>query len=99
MFYRLLFSDSDYQKIASESPLIWNNWEIKTRSFGDSEIINELFSDLENAQGLEKLNTYYASIPFVKINPDVKSLFDFQYEDFELVGYDPHPHIKAEVSV
>ena len=35
----------------------------------------------------------------VNINPDVKSLFDFQYEDFELVGYDPHPHIKAEVSV
>ena len=38
-------------------------------------------------------------LPQMKINPDVKSLFDFQYEDFELVGYDPHPHIKAEVSV
>jgi len=38
-------------------------------------------------------------LPTMKINPDVKSLFDFQYEDFELVGYDPHPHIKAEVSV
>ena len=38
-------------------------------------------------------------LPIMKINPDVKSLFDFQYEDFELVGYDPHPHIKAEVSV
>jgi thymidylate synthase len=33
------------------------------------------------------------------INPDVKNLFDFKFEDFELVGYDPHPHIKAEVSV
>jgi thymidylate synthase len=38
-------------------------------------------------------------LPTMKLNPDVKSLFDFQYEDFELVGYDPHPHIKAEVSV
>ena len=38
-------------------------------------------------------------LPQMKLNPEVKSLFDFQYEDFELVGYDPHPHIKAEVSV
>ena len=38
-------------------------------------------------------------LPTMKINPDVKNLFDFHYEDFELVGYDPHPHIKAEVSV
>lgn len=38
-------------------------------------------------------------LPKMKINPDVKSIFDFQYEDFELVGYDPHPHIKATVSV
>ena len=38
-------------------------------------------------------------LPVMKINPDVKNIFDFQYEDFELVGYDPHPHIKAEVSV
>lgn len=38
-------------------------------------------------------------LPTMNINPDVKSIFDFQYEDFELVGYDPHPHIKAEVSV
>ena len=38
-------------------------------------------------------------LPTMRINPDVKSIFDFQFEDFELVGYDPHPHIKAEVSV
>ena len=38
-------------------------------------------------------------LPVMKINPDVKSIFDFHYDDFELVGYDPHPHIKAEVSV
>jgi thymidylate synthase len=38
-------------------------------------------------------------LPVMKINPDVKDIFSFRYEDFELVGYDPHPHIKAEVSV
>ena len=38
-------------------------------------------------------------LPVMKINPDVKNIFDFRYEDFELVGYDPWPHIKAEVSV
>ncbi|MBD5210819.1 MAG: thymidylate synthase [Bacteroidales bacterium] len=38
-------------------------------------------------------------LPRMIINPEVKSIFDFKYEDFELVDYDPHPHIKAEVSV
>lgn len=38
-------------------------------------------------------------LPRMIINPDVKSIFDFKYEDFQLEGYDPHPHIKAEVSV
>ena len=39
------------------------------------------------------------TLPKMKINPNVKSIFDFQYEDFELTDYDPHPHIKATVSV
>lgn len=38
-------------------------------------------------------------LPTMKINPDVKSIFDFRYEDFQLENYDPWPHIKAEVSV
>lgn len=38
-------------------------------------------------------------LPQMLLNPAVRSLFDFRYEDFQLVGYDPHPHIKAEVSV
>ena len=37
--------------------------------------------------------------PKTTVNPDVKNLFDFKYEDFELVGYDPYDHIKATVSV
>lgn len=38
-------------------------------------------------------------LPKMVINPDVKSIFDFHYDDFQLEGYDPHPHIKATVSV
>lgn len=38
-------------------------------------------------------------LPTMKINPDVKSLFDFRFEDFELENYNPWPHIKADVSV
>ncbi|MFZ9777002.1 MAG: thymidylate synthase [Schleiferiaceae bacterium] len=38
-------------------------------------------------------------LPTLRLNPDVKSLFEFRYEDVELVGYDPHPHISAPVAV
>lgn len=38
-------------------------------------------------------------LPLMLLNPEVDSIFDFKFEDFELVGYDPHPHIKGEVSV
>ncbi len=38
-------------------------------------------------------------LPKMKLNPDVKSIFDFKYEDFELEGYDPHPILKGMVSV
>jgi len=39
------------------------------------------------------------TLPSMKLNPDVKDIFGFKFEDFELIGYDPHPAIKAEVSV
>ncbi len=38
-------------------------------------------------------------LPQMRLNPAVRSIFDFRYEDFELIGYDPHPHIRAEVAV
>lgn len=38
-------------------------------------------------------------LPTMKINPDVKDIFSFKFEDFELVDYNPHPHIKGAVSV
>jgi thymidylate synthase len=39
------------------------------------------------------------SLPKMKINPEVKDIFAFKYEDFELENYDPHPHIKAAVAI
>ena len=41
----------------------------------------------------------FKDLPLMKINPEVKDLLEFKYEDFELVNYDPHPHIKAAVAV
>ena len=38
-------------------------------------------------------------LPTMKINPNVKSIFDFKFEDFELEGYEPHPHIKGAVAI
>jgi thymidylate synthase len=38
-------------------------------------------------------------LPQMELNPAVRSIFDFKYDDFKLTGYDPHPHIKAEVAV
>jgi thymidylate synthase len=38
-------------------------------------------------------------LPSLKINPEIKNIFEFKFEDFSLEGYDPHPHIKAEVAV
>ena len=39
------------------------------------------------------------ALPKMRINPEVHSIFDFVYGDFQVVGYDPHPHIKAEIAV
>jgi len=39
------------------------------------------------------------SLPRLRINPEVQEIFDFRFEDFELEGYDPHPHISAPVAV
>jgi len=50
-------------------------------------------------QARQQLGRTPRPLPEMRINPEVGSLFDFVYEDFELVGYAPHPHIKAEVAV
>ncbi|MCH8347220.1 MAG: thymidylate synthase [Proteobacteria bacterium] len=47
----------------------------------------------------EQLSREPRALPAMTINPDVKDIFSFKYEDFELSGYDPYPHIKAPVAV
>jgi thymidylate synthase len=63
-------------------------------TFGDAHLyLNHL------DQARLQLSREAKQLPQMKINPDVQSIFDFKYEDFELIGYDPHPHIKAAVSI
>jgi len=50
-------------------------------------------------QSKEQLSRTVKSPAQLKINPDVRDIFSFQYEDFEVLDYDPHPHIKAPIAV
>ncbi|MFN4299495.1 MAG: thymidylate synthase [Thermaurantimonas sp.] len=63
-------------------------------TFGDAHLY---LNHLEQAR--LQLSREPRPLPKMLLNPEVKSIFDFKYEDFTLVGYDPHPHIKAEVAV
>ena len=46
-----------------------------------------------------QLSRDFKALPELKINPEVKDIFGFKFDDFELIGYEPHPHIKAAVAV
>ena len=50
-------------------------------------------------QATLQLSRIPRALPTLQINTNVSSIFDFQFEDFTLNGYDPYPHIKAEVAV
>ncbi|MET0103794.1 MAG: thymidylate synthase [Sedimenticola sp.] len=63
-------------------------------TFGDAHLYLNHLEQVETQLSREPL-----PLPTMKLNPDVKSVFDFRYEDFELVGYEAHPHIKAPVAV
>src|SRR5665213_787530 len=63
-------------------------------SLGDAHLYS---NHLEQAR--LQLTRPTRTLPVMKINPEVKDIFAFRYEDFTLEGYDPHPHIKAAVAV
>lgn len=63
-------------------------------TLGDAHLY---LNHLEQAQ--LQLTRDFRPLPQLKLNPDKKNLFDFTYEDIEIVGYDPHPAIKAPVAV
>jgi thymidylate synthase len=50
-------------------------------------------------QAKMQLERDFRTLPTMKLNPEVKDLFAFTFEDFTLLNYDPHPHIKAAVAV
>ena len=63
-------------------------------TFGDAHLYSNHFE-----QAKLQLSRTPRKLPVMKINPEVTDLFAFQFEDFELTGYDPDPHIKAPVAV
>ena len=63
-------------------------------TFGDAHIYNNHIDQI-NLQ----LSRKPRKLPALKIKRKVESIFDFKFEDFEIINYDPHPHIKGLVSV
>ena len=63
-------------------------------SFGDVHLYND---HIEQAK--LQLTRTPRKLPKMKMNPNIKDIFEFTFDDFEVVDYDPHPHIKAAVSL
>lgn len=63
-------------------------------SLGDAHIYDNHLTQVN-----KQLERSPKSLPKLKLNPDVQSVFDFKFDDFQLVDYDPHPHIKGKVAV
>ena len=63
-------------------------------TFGDAHIYSNHYEQLEL-----QLSREARALPTMKINPEINSIFDFTFDDFELLNYNPHPHIKGAVAI
>lgn len=63
-------------------------------TFGDAHIYNNHINQVK-----EQLSRQPKTLPTIRLNPEISSIFDFKYEDIELINYDPHPHIKGDVAI
>ena len=63
-------------------------------TLGDAHIYNNHFEQVDL-----QLSREPRALPKMKINPDVKDIFEYKFEDFELIGYNPHPGIKAPIAI
>ena len=63
-------------------------------TFGDAHIYSNHYEQLEL-----QLSREARALPKMKINPEINSIFDFTFDDFELLNYNPHPHIKGAVAI
>ena len=63
-------------------------------TFGDAHIYSNHYEQLEL-----QLSRDLRPLPTMKLNPEIKSIFDFNFDDFELLNYNPHPHIKGAVAI
>jgi|TARA_B110000027_G_C16109001_1_gene296738 thymidylate synthase len=63
-------------------------------TLGDAHIYSNHLEQVEL-----QLSRDFKELPTMKMNPEIKDIFAFTYEDFELINYDPHPHIKGAVAV
>lgn len=63
-------------------------------TFGDAHLYSNHMEQVDLQLSREPM-----TLPTMKINPDIRNIFDFTFEDFELVGYESHPHIAGKVAV
>jgi hypothetical protein len=85
----------------------WSDIDLETGEFIKGETKPKRFTYLLGgnescttaAQRILELARKPFALPQMNINPDVKTIFDFKFEDFTLVNYQSHPHIKGEISV
>ena len=63
-------------------------------TIGDAHIYNNHLDQVKL-----QLTRDFRSLPKLKLNPNVDDIFDFKYDDFDIIGYDPHPHIPGKVAV